>query len=56
MTRIRIDAATFLLRRDDLSMSEVAEKAGFGSEAMFFRRFKAATGMTPKAYRKQQRK
>lgn len=54
LTRIRIEAAEFLLRRDDLSMSEVAEKAGFGSESVFFRRFKAATGMTPKAYQKQQ--
>jgi len=54
LAKIRIEAATYLLRRDDLSMSEVAEKAGFGSESVFFRRFKAAMGMTPKAYRKQQ--
>ena len=54
LTRIRIDAAAYLLRREDLSMSEVAEKAGFGSEAVFFRKFKAIMGMTPKAYRKQQ--
>ena len=53
LAKIRIEAAEYLLRRDDLSMSEVAEKAGFGSECVFFRRFKAATGMTPKAYRKQ---
>lgn len=56
LTKIRIEAATFLLRRDDLSMSEVAEKTGFGSESVFFRRFKAAKGMTPKAYRKQAEK
>lgn len=52
LTQVRVNAAAFLLRRDDLSMSEVAEKAGFGSEAMFYRKFKAAMGMTPKAYRK----
>ena len=56
LLRIRIEAAEYLLRRDDLSMSEVAEKAGFGSESVFFRRFKAAKGMTPKAYRKQAEK
>ena len=54
LTRIRVDAAEYLLRRDDLSMSRVAEKAGFGSESMFFRKFKAAMGMTPKEYQKQQ--
>lgn len=53
LIRIRIDAAEYLLRRDDLSMSEVAEKAGFGSESMFFRRFKQIMGMTPKEYQKQ---
>lgn len=54
LAQIRIEAALYLLRRDDLSMSEVAEKAGFGSEAMFYRKFKAVMGMTPTAYRRSQ--
>lgn len=54
LTHVRVNAAVFLLRRDDLSMSQVAEAAGFGSEAMFYRRFKAIMGMTPRAYQKQQ--
>ena len=50
----RVDAAKFLLRRDSLPMARVAELAGFSSERAFHRQFKQVTGMTPKAYQKQQ--
>lgn len=50
----RVDAAKFLLRRDSLPMTRVAELAGFPSERTFFRQFQKHAGMTPKTYQKQQ--
>ena len=50
----RVDAAKFLLRRDALPMARVAELTGFPSERSFYRQFQKITGMTPKAYQKQQ--
>ena len=52
----RVDAAKFLLRRDSLPMSRVAELAGFSSERAFYRQFRKFAGLTPKAYQKQQLK
>ena len=54
LTRIRVDAAAYLLRNSDLPMGRIAELSGFRSESVYFTRFKALMGMTPKAYRKQQ--
>jgi len=54
LTRIRVDAATYLLRNSDLPMGRIAELSGFRSESVFFTRFKALMGMTPNTYRKQQ--
>ena len=50
----RVDAAKFILRRDVLPMSRIAELTGFPSERSFYRQFKKITGMTPKAYQKEQ--
>lgn len=55
LTRIRVDAASYLLRGTDLPMSRVAELSGFRSESVFFTRFKELMGQTPNAYRKQNR-
>ena len=55
LTRIRVDAAAYLLRNSDLPMSRIAEQSGFRSESVFFTRFKALMGQTPNAYRKQHR-
>ena len=55
LTRIRVDAAAYLLRGTDLPMSRIAEQSGFRSESVFFTRFKALMGLTPNAYRKQHR-
>lgn len=55
LTRIRVDAAAYLLRNSDLPMSRIAEQSGFRSESVFFTRFKALMGTTPNAYRKQHR-
>ena len=54
LTRTRVDAAKFLLRRDALPMARVAELSGFPSERSFYRQFKINTGITPKTYQKQQ--
>ena len=53
LTRIRVDAATYLLRSTDLPMSRIAELSGFRSESVFFTRFKELMEQTPNAYRKQ---
>ena len=54
LTQTRVEAAKFLLRRDSLSMTRVAELSGFPSERAFYRSFKQVTGITPKSYQKQQ--
>ena len=56
IARTRVDAAKFLLRRDALPMARVAELTGFNNERSFYRQFQKYTGMTPKAYQKQQSK
>ncbi|HEX6097623.1 MAG TPA: helix-turn-helix transcriptional regulator [Thermoanaerobaculia bacterium] len=47
----RIRYAQDLLASTDLSLSAIADAAGFGTRATFFRAFKRATGVTPAAYR-----
>lgn len=54
LTRIRVESAQRLLK-EDLPVSKVAELSGFRSECLFYKKFKAHTGMTPKAYVKQTR-
>lgn len=48
-------AKSILIRQDNLSMPEVAERLGYKNHYHFIRQFKAYTGMTPGAYRKQSR-
>lgn len=52
--RFRMEMAEVLLRREKLSVRNVAEMTGFHSECQFYQKFKQYTGMTPKAYAKQQ--
>ncbi len=54
LTRYRIEAAAELLQKEDLPVSKVAELVGFHSESLFYQKFKALTGMTPKAYQRTQ--
>ena len=55
LARYRIETAAQLLRNEELSAGKVAELVGFRSESLFFRKFKAITGLTPKAYAKQEK-
>ncbi len=50
----RLNRAMALLRTSDLSITEIAEEAGFGSPQAFSRIFKKELGQTPRAYRKHQ--
>lgn len=49
LTQIRLESAQRLLL-EELPVSKVAELSGFRSECLFYRKFKAYTGTTPKAY------
>ena len=53
ITKVRVNAAAKLLRDSELPINKVAEQCGFRSESLLYKYFKAAMGMTPKAYRKQ---
>lgn len=50
---LRIDEAKRLLRTTDLSLDDVAERAGYESRVHFFRSFRTEVGQTPGEYRKE---
>jgi len=54
--KIRTKKAERLLKETDYSIHEIAEQFGYKNLESFIRLFKKNTGMTPSAYRKQQRK
>lgn len=54
LTEFRMSKSTHLLRQD-LSVSEVANRVGYDSEVSFARAFKRVMGETPGAFRKQVR-
>ena len=54
VSRWRMTKAAELLRESDLSMLDVAERAGYSSEAAFNRAFKRHEGTAPARYRRQQ--
>ena len=51
-TELLIMNAQRLLDSSELSISEVAERLGFGSETYFRRVFKAKVGVSPREFRK----
>lgn len=51
IAKIRIDAATRLLRETGLSVSEIAHQCGFYDHSAFTRAFRKATGTTPRSFR-----
>jgi AraC-like DNA-binding protein len=52
LRHLRLERAKALLRATDASVSKVAEQCGFSESAYFVRAFRAATGVTPRAYRR----
>ena len=48
---LRLNYCKMLLLSTDLSISEVAEKSGFGSSSAMYRRLHKATGLSPTEYR-----
>lgn len=53
---IRIKEAQTLLRKDDMHISEIAEKVGYNSTTHFGRIFKSITGTSPLLYKKLHQK
>ena len=53
LTRFRVETAAQLLKNYNLPAGKVGEKVGFHSESLFYRKFKAIMGISPKAYAKQ---
>ncbi len=51
LRRIKLNQAGEALRQSRQPVKDICEQLGFGSEASLHRAFKAATGMTPTAYR-----
>ena len=52
LEELRLAEARALLADEDLTIAEVAARAGFGDAAYFARRFRRATGHAPAAFRK----
>jgi signal transduction histidine kinase/AraC-like DNA-binding protein/CheY-like chemotaxis protein len=50
--QLRLNKAKFLLRRDDLTVSDIAYKVGFSSPTYFSTAFKAKYNQTPMEYKK----
>ncbi len=55
LTRWRMVLARSALRKPDTSLTEVAERVGYASEAAFSRAFKRETGASPAHWRRQAR-
>lgn len=53
LTRLRVEAAQRLIREGGQSLGEVATATGFADQAHLTRAFRAATGTTPAAWRRQ---
>ncbi|WP_309570810.1 helix-turn-helix domain-containing protein, partial [Deinococcus sp.] len=51
LTRVRVDAATTLLRDTELPVARIAVECGYFDHSAFTRAFRAAVGLTPRAYR-----
>jgi len=54
LTSIRLNAAEWMLKNDELSIAETAERAGFSSTKTFHRVFQSRYGTSPGSYRKNE--
>ncbi|ADY27324.1 transcriptional regulator with PAS/PAC sensors, AraC family (plasmid) [Deinococcus proteolyticus MRP] len=55
LLRVRFDHAVRLLRRPELSVSEVAHACGYSDHSAFTRKFRRMAGISPQAYRRRLR-
>ena len=55
MLEIRLEKAKDFLKQSDLSIQDIAEKAGFSSAPYFSRTFTTAFQLSPRAYRSKQK-
>lgn len=53
LSHIRMQEASHLLQKTDLSLIQIAEKCGYDSDASFSKAFKKITGMSPGSIRKK---
>ena len=53
LTNIRMEKAKKLLLSTELSVAEVAERAGYADYRVFTKSFKKAEGVTPSQYRRE---
>ena len=52
LTTARLDAATEMLRKTDMSINEIAEKVGYADVKYFSKLCRKTLGMKPSEYRK----
>ena len=55
LTNVRIDRAKYLLTESDASILEISLECGYNNFSHFIKTFRLHEGITPTAYRKQQR-
>jgi len=53
LTKIRVDAASRLLREGDRSIASIAHDCGYSDHSAFTRNFRATVGLTPRAFRQR---
>lgn len=53
--RVKLQRAKQLLARTDLTIAEIAERAGFGNAEYLSASFRKRTGMSPREYRRRER-
>lgn len=52
LNHVKIEVATLLLIRTEMSVKQIADAAYFNDPKVFMRRFKSSTGLSPSEYRK----
>ncbi len=55
LLRVRFDHAVRLLRRPDMTVSQVAHACGYSDHSAFTRKFRRMAGISPQAYRRRLR-
>lgn len=55
ITKLRITAATRLLRESQVTVAEIAQRCGYSDQSAFTRAFRTITGLPPLEYRKRER-